>query len=175
MLRKLDLGCGQSKIGDALGVDISPNSAADIIWDLNKFPYPFEDDEFDLVYCRSIIEHLDDVTKVMDEIHRITKSNGEVTILTPHFSSKDALADPTHKHTFSSNAFDHLIPASKSFRPLSKAKFEKIQVTLGLPNSDNSPKELLKKAANRFPGFYEKHFLSIFPVKGLCFRLKVLK
>ena len=41
-MKILDLGCGKRKQKDAIGVDMSEDSDADVIHDLNKFPYPFE-------------------------------------------------------------------------------------------------------------------------------------
>ena len=55
----LDLGCGNRKKPGAIGVDINPNAQADIIHDLNKFPYPFEDSTFDEIYADNTIEHLE--------------------------------------------------------------------------------------------------------------------
>jgi hypothetical protein len=47
------MGCGNRKVAGAVGIDVSPDSQADIIHDLNSFPYPFPSiefpgDEFDL-------------------------------------------------------------------------------------------------------------------------------
>ncbi len=56
----LDIGCGINKIPDAVGMDIDPDSKADIIHDLNVFPYPINDNAFDRIYAKHIIEHLDD-------------------------------------------------------------------------------------------------------------------
>ena len=48
-IKILDLGCGKKKRPGSVGVDINPNSDADIIHDLNVFPYPFENSSFE--YC----------------------------------------------------------------------------------------------------------------------------
>lgn len=96
----LDLGCGKARHPDSIGIDINPDSNADIIHDLNVFPYPFEDNSFDVVFADSIIEHLDDIPSVMNELHRITRSGGKLIVITPYFSSLDAFTDPTHKHFF---------------------------------------------------------------------------
>ena len=41
-MKILELGCGTTKIPNAISVDINPFSKADVIHDLNKFPYPFK-------------------------------------------------------------------------------------------------------------------------------------
>jgi len=76
-LRVLDVGCGNKKRPGAIGVDNNIRTAADVIHDLNCFPYPLGDNEFDYVYADNIIEHLDDVVKVLEKLHRITKAKCE--------------------------------------------------------------------------------------------------
>ena len=39
-MKILDLGCGKRKRKGTVGIDISKDTDADIIHDLNKFPYP---------------------------------------------------------------------------------------------------------------------------------------
>jgi len=43
MKKILDLGCGNRKKEGTIGIDINPNTNADIIHDPNTFPYPFEE------------------------------------------------------------------------------------------------------------------------------------
>lgn len=47
-----------------------------------------------------VLEHLVDIIKVMEEIHRILKPSGKVEIIVPYYRSKNAFTDPTHKHFF---------------------------------------------------------------------------
>jgi SAM-dependent methyltransferase len=42
--------------------------------DLNEFPYPFADKEFDYVICTHVLEHLDDPVRACLELTRIAKS-----------------------------------------------------------------------------------------------------
>ena len=43
----LDIGCGSRKTEpDAIGIDISPGSAADHVWNLDRYPWPLEDSRF---------------------------------------------------------------------------------------------------------------------------------
>jgi 2-polyprenyl-3-methyl-5-hydroxy-6-metoxy-1,4-benzoquinol methylase len=64
-LKILDVGCGRNKTPGAVGIDNNPRSAADVIHDLDRFPYPFPDDEFDLIVGNQIIEHVGDVLAVV--------------------------------------------------------------------------------------------------------------
>jgi SAM-dependent methyltransferase len=72
--RVLDLGCGNKKRAGALGIDFNTRTAADVTHDLNVFPYPLESETFDEVYLDNTLEHLNDVMRVMEEVHRICKT-----------------------------------------------------------------------------------------------------
>ncbi|MCX6775883.1 MAG: class I SAM-dependent methyltransferase [Candidatus Micrarchaeota archaeon] len=113
-MKILDLGCGKNKgylypegwEGEVIGVDIDPHSQADVVWDLEKFPYPFEDNEFDRIFARHSIEHLEDTVSTLKEIHRITRPGGIVHIETPYACSPNGLGTITHKKFFSIYSFE---------------------------------------------------------------------
>src|SRR5215470_4387638 len=87
----------------AIGIDRASLPNVDIVHDLNSFPYPFDRDTFDEIYATHIIEHLDSITRTMEELHRIAKPNAKVTIITPHYSDFQSWNDPTQM------APDHLL------------------------------------------------------------------
>ena len=58
-VRILDIGCGSSKVQGAVGVDFNPSLDADVVHDLNKFPYPFQHQEFDEVHVKDTLFLLD--------------------------------------------------------------------------------------------------------------------
>ena len=107
-LRVLNVGCGKKKrefpeAGDAteiVGIDISPQSEAEIIHDLDATPWPIESDRFDLIIMQDVLEHLERVPAVLNEVWRVAAPNGRVRIRTPHYSSYYAYNDPTHKRFF---------------------------------------------------------------------------
>jgi predicted SAM-dependent methyltransferase len=99
-MKILDLGCGKKKQKGAIGIDISKETDADVIHDLDVFPYPFANGEFDYVYADNVIEHLYDITKVLEELYRITKDGATIKIIVPFFRSHWAFIDPTHRHFF---------------------------------------------------------------------------
>ena len=47
------------------------------IHDAEKFPYPYENNFFDLVYSKSFIEHFYYTDKILEEIYRIIKPGGK--------------------------------------------------------------------------------------------------
>ncbi len=45
----------------------------------------FPDDEFDFVYCFTVLEHVNDISKCIDEMIRILKPGGTIYINTPNY------------------------------------------------------------------------------------------
>ena len=79
-------------------MDCGSVSPPDVVHDLEVIPYPFANDDFELVEADHVLEHLDNPFQVMKEIHRITKDGGKVVIKTPHFSR--GFTHPEHKRGF---------------------------------------------------------------------------
>ncbi len=171
----LHLGCGKNKYPNSIGVDINPEINADIIHDLNQFPYPFKNNQFSEVIAEHILEHLDNIPKVLSEIHRITMSDGRLIIISPHFTSMDSFTDPTHKHFFTSMSFDYFIPGTSHFKlRYSNVKFKKNLVIAG-PTVVNPLLKFILFLINKNLLWYEKRFAFIFPVGVIRFELGVIK
>ena len=95
---KLDLACGENKCSpDFIGVDQKAGNGVDIIWDLNKYPYPFEDNSVDEIYCSEFIEHVENLVAFMDELYRIMKPGAGGLITAPYWSHINTWRDPTHR------------------------------------------------------------------------------
>ncbi len=177
----LDLGCGNRKRPGAIGIDVNPNTAADIVHDLNRFPYPFEASTFDEIYADNVIEHLDDVMKTMEELHRISRSGGLVKVIVPYFRARWAYVDPTHKHFFTVDSFSYFDPGHihNKLYNYSKATFkvERVVFNEGLERHwlfklFSLPVEWV---ANRWPGKYEQLISHLVPLDQLTFYLRTLK
>ena len=101
----LDVGCGSKKYPGAVGVDVSADTDADVVLDLDRPPYDgLETASFDQVLCQDVLEHVAEPVRVMEELHRVTRPGGRIHVRTPHFSSVLAYGDPTHRHYFSTLA-----------------------------------------------------------------------
>ena len=105
---KLDLGCGPNKQAGFLGVDCHAFPGVDVVHDLTKTPWPWDDGSIDEVHCSHFYEHLDATERMrfMNELWRILKPgewvNGQPTggfarIIVPDWASCRAYGDPTHK------------------------------------------------------------------------------
>ena len=94
--KKLHLGCGEIKKDGYVNIDWKESTQPDILYNLNKFPYPFEDNAFEVVEAVHVLEHLDKPFEVMRELHRISKPEGKLLIKVPHFSRGFSHAEHTH-------------------------------------------------------------------------------
>lgn len=160
-MRIVDLGCGRKKADGALGVDRDEGCRPDVVHDLDRFPWPLPEGEFDRIICSHILEHLDDMDGVFREIHRIGRDRAQVEIVTPHFSSVNSWDDPTHRHHFSSVAFDRY------------TGFRCVERELGFGGSVLNV--LPRIIARRRLRWYEKHLAFIFPARNLSIVLEVRK
>ncbi|MDD5440223.1 MAG: methyltransferase domain-containing protein [Candidatus Omnitrophica bacterium] len=154
----LDLGCKKQKVPGAIGVDIDPASDADVIHDLEIFPYPFQDNYADAIYAKHIIEHVKNPAGLIREAHRILKPGGTVYIETPHFSNYVAYAEPQHRLFYSYFMFRNLLKeANVPFRIVRwELTFYKTFRLFGI-----------KYLANRFPEQYERFWTFIFPAENI--------
>jgi len=66
----LDLGSGNVDLADTT-VDIDEDAEADVVHDLDEFPYPFEENEYGTCWLIHILEHLEDPDKALEEARRI--------------------------------------------------------------------------------------------------------
>ena len=130
----LDVGCGQNKYPDAVGIDVNPRTQADVIHDLGVVPYPFADNEFDEIICRHVIEHVPDVMAFVSELHRITKPGGRIKIVTPHYSNPDWPTDPTHRNHFNSYSFTCFMPCSAPFPFYTTVELRLVSAYVSLAN-----------------------------------------
>ncbi|MGA7160147.1 MAG: methyltransferase domain-containing protein [Bacteroidota bacterium] len=173
----LDVGCGRRKRAGSIGIDINPRSQADVIHDLNRFPYPFPDSHFDEIICDNTIEHLDDFLMVMEELHRIAKPLALVTVVVPFFSHQQAHTDPTHRHFFGVHSFDYFIDGTPNggFQ-YSNAKYELLSVEFekGLAQRHWFDRAIVA-FANARKDTYENRLANVFPLRNLTFVLRVVK
>ena len=125
--RILEIGFGRGEFLNAFhemglsccGVDICPcdhvfgqDIKVDYI-DVGKDSLPYENDFFDVVYHKSLIEHLYTPDHLMKETHRVLKSGGKgrVIILTPDWASQMAVfyEDFTHSRPYDQTAMKDLL------------------------------------------------------------------
>ena len=91
--RVLDVGCGaeapllRELTGRRFGVDPTARPLADsalFVFSGSANALPFLDNSFDLVYCRSVIEHLPQPESFFREASRVLRSGSSLIFLTPN-------------------------------------------------------------------------------------------
>ena len=128
----LDVGCGIKKYPGSTGIDRNPDTAADIIWDLDKFPWPVESSAFDETRLIHVIEHVGDVIATMEELHRILKPGGQIVLETPHYTDFSSWCDPTHRWHLNSFSFRYFGVDNAGFGYYSRARLREISVYVKL-------------------------------------------
>lgn len=103
MKNKLNFGCGSDFKYDMDNADIQ--DGADLVFDFNKFPYPILDNTYNYIYSRSVLEHLYEPDKVLNELWRISRNNAIIEIIVAYYNNKSAYSDMQHKHYFSDTTF----------------------------------------------------------------------
>ena len=97
---KLNLGCGNKIIDGYINVDKFDTYNVDIKHDLEKFPYPFEDDTVEEIILSHVLEHIgqspDIFIKILKELYRICKNQALIEISVPHPRHDNFISDPTH-------------------------------------------------------------------------------
>jgi SAM-dependent methyltransferase len=174
----LELGCGFSKTPGAFGVDIIPGSAADLIHDLDKFPYPLADNEWDHIICLDVLEHVHDFVRTVEEIWRVSRPGALIEVSGPFMSSVNYHTDPTHKRAFTSRSFDYFCPGRELHRyGYSKATFEILgcEYDRGARGHRRGLAKLLTAWANGNKDRYEARFAYIYPMHQINFELRTVK
>jgi SAM-dependent methyltransferase len=94
----LEFGCGHTfrlsrllagRYGRTFGSDLDPVDAADVpdgvvFRQCAIDSIPFDDEQFDVVLIRSVLEHVDDPERTFAELARVTKPGGRVLIYLPN-------------------------------------------------------------------------------------------
>jgi len=110
----LDIGCctgkalrcfKQNQNFDLYGIDVRDEFVAGITFkecNLEKESIPFEDNHFDFVYSKSVLEHVFNTDNFVSEALRVLKPGGKFVALTPDWRSQQSIFwdDYTHVKPF---------------------------------------------------------------------------
>ena len=177
-IRVLELGCGFSKRPGAFGVDRIAGSQADLIHDLDVFPYPLAGDSWDHIICRDVLEHVADFVRTMEEIWRIGTNGAIVEVRAPFMSSVNYYTDPTHRRAFTSRSFDYFL-TGRTVHGLgySSAKFELISCEYDREDraSRRGFHRWMLDWANRNKSTYENRYAFVYPLYNIFFELRIVK
>lgn len=129
----LDVGCGkkpyQSLFKGAfyIGIDIEGGGHFDQAKIVDKFyngtDIPFPDNNFDIVICTEVMEHVADPEKLLNEIHRVLKLNGKIFLTMPFVWNEHEIPYDFRRYT----RYEH-----KRIFEKYNLKIEKIEETTGV-------------------------------------------
>ncbi len=144
----LDIGCGRGehlrefqKLGyQVKGVDLLKEAkelSKDIevkIVNIEKERLPYKDNSFDVVFNKSVIEHLSNPENLMKEAYRVLKPGGRLITMTPDWESiyKIFYEDYTHKTPFTENSLRD-IHQIFGFKTVEVKKFRQLPVLWKYP------------------------------------------
>ena len=109
-MKVLSIGAGTERIDGAVHMDRVPLPGIDIVWDLEKIPWPMGSGCWDKVVATDVLEHLAELIPVMDEINRILVKGGTLELQVPLWNTINWAIDPTHKRAFTPLTFDYWCP-----------------------------------------------------------------
>lgn len=130
---RLDLACGNNLKLGFIGIDVSSDTQAELISNLEDIPqwtfvpndkfgpdvdvdifrkkyglledFTLPDNSVGEIFSSHYIEHVSDFKSFMEEIYRILIPKGVVTFVAPYYNSMRAMQDFTHKRFISENTF----------------------------------------------------------------------
>ena len=109
-----NLACGTDYRSGMINVDRSLTAKADLRCDLCVIPWPIDSNTATGVLLSNFVEHIppDVFPAFMRELHRIAKDGCRVEIVSPHWSSDNFHADPTHRLPVAARTFDFFDPTT---------------------------------------------------------------
>lgn len=129
----LNLGAGNKIIPGAVNHDIvqhRPEIGA--VHDLNLLPWPWEDNSFDQIVARSVLEHLrPTLIETVNECWRILRPGGRLHVKVPYWNCEHAFVDPTHYWQFGLGTLQIFDPTTEYGRQYAWYTLRKWKITKG--------------------------------------------
>jgi SAM-dependent methyltransferase len=174
MKKRLNMGCGVNIEKGSVNLDAVALEGVDVVHDLNKYPYPFDNNTFDEVFADNVMEHLNDLQGPMEELSRICKKNAVIDIIVPLAPTMFAFRDPTHKLFFTYRTFEYFTEEEKSLNHYTKARFDIISRKIIFHNRIVFLGGLIN-IHPKFTKFMCEFFSQFFPPAFLRIKLRVRK
>ena len=111
-MKVLDIGCGKNKLPGATGMDRVALPGVDVVHDIERVPWPFPENEFDVAHASHVLEHVREFLAVMEQIHRVLKPSGRLVVKVPYYRHETAFRDPTHYRFFTERSFEYFVPVT---------------------------------------------------------------
>jgi len=176
MKTKLNLGCGKEIKKEYVNLDKIRLDGVDVVHDLEVLPYPFKAGTFEEIFCKHILEHVDDLIRVMEELHRIAKPRGRIKVIAPYFAGHGAFNDPTHRRFFTYKTFEYFgedgYYAKATFRTLKRRIFFFSSRSFMKGKWFSLPFDFF---INLCPTLYQRFFCWVYPAAEVHYLLEARK
>lgn len=172
-MKTLNLGCGKRIIPGAINLDKHKFPGVDILHDLDKFPYPFKDNQFDEIYCFNILPFVEDFIKTMEEIYRIAKDGAIIKILDVPSPSPFSFQNPLVVTRLAFNTFEYYKKDKGTENYLFKPHLRTLKRKYIF--SENKYLSWISPIINLSLKFYTRFLFNIFPSNYLYYELGVMK
>ena len=174
-MKSLNLGSGDKILQDCTNLDIVSGDGIDVVHDLEKTPYPFQDNEFDEVYANHVLEHIGNIDGLFSELQRICKDKAVVKIVVPYFCSPAYNIDPSHRRKFNLQTCEAYTPDSNYPYKLNFRILRRRLMFLSNRGFMKSRSRVLDFLINLSPRLYERVFCYSLPCSELHVEMMVHK
>ena len=184
-LTRLNLGCNTDVRAGWLNVDIADYGGNEII-DLNSYPWPFDENQFDEIFASHVMEHLGNFNSVVNEMWRVCRDGALIEVRVPFFLSTKYYSEPDHRIPFGIRSFDNYEELGD--RPLRFYEKWKLE---GRTNYQSAARFAVESKRFHFsnfavlswldylinlePVFFERFFATLLTPEEVIFRLRVVK
>src|SRR5215475_5545706 len=103
---QLNLGCGKAADVSFVNVDREAGPGVDVVWDLDRAPWPWDFNSVFTIRAFDIFEHVDDPLLFMSEVYRVLEPGGSIHLRVNYWKNENAYTDPTHKRFCTEHTFD---------------------------------------------------------------------
>lgn len=106
-MKQINIGCGNDYRDGYVNIDKNNEARCDVAMDLETDKFPFEDNSIDYAVANHVIEHITNLTHLMNEVHRVLKPGAIFHIEVPVANSISHWKDPTHVRGFVEQTFKY--------------------------------------------------------------------
>jgi len=113
----VEIGCGAKRRDESvITIDRVDLESVDIVADIEKGLGFLPDGCVDRLYCRSVLEHIENFEGLLREMLRVMKEDGKAYVFVPHFSNPYFYSDYTHKRFFGLYSFYYFVEPDKQLK-----------------------------------------------------------
>jgi SAM-dependent methyltransferase len=183
----LELGGGMHKRDGYYNIDACQVPGVDLLADLNEPLSLIPDNSVASIFSNHVFEHVKELEALFSELHRITRSDGIIETVVPHFSNPFHYSDPTHVRTFGLYTMSYFVESDQQpFRRklpcfYTKARFKFVDVRIEffdfsfLDQIVGRPLSVFVNRSVANQEFYERRLCWVIKARQLRFKMTPIK